>query len=355
MSMNQGFPAAEGPSFGALASDVRRDISGLLSLNSGDSADVRLGVFRDSDVAIVSGTSATSPPTYSVRALVAVVEGPVLVATTGTTIVESTAPPGSNPRIDVIWIRQRRISGDGGSETDPIAELGVTQGSPNPVPAVPAIPAGALALAQSLVQPADAATNAADITQTHRWTVARGAPIPVRTLAERATITPVVGTRVLRLDTGGIQRYDPASVWVDDGAGPVVSAFRSLALDPAPTAVGTYEVPFTGVDEDPAGMWSAGNPGRLTAKVAGVYRLSATGGWNSPTTVTGAQISVNGTPVRLGITTGTAQQTAQVEVHRRLNVGDFATMQMYNERSGGNTILTVADRRPLMTAQWIAP
>ncbi len=352
MTKHVPWPVQKSATVGTSAADLRSNIAGMFALNSPDPFDVREGVFRDSDDAIVAGTAGLA---VNVRPFVAVFAGPLLASSDAVEAVELAAVPESNSRWDLIYAVADRISGDGVPTADhPGLRIGRVTGTPGSVPATPGVPVGAIPLARVRIYFNTTATSATTIEALHPWTVTRGAAIPVRSQADRDSITPVVGQRVIRLDNGGnMQRYDGAEVWVDDGAGPVVSVSRTTAGTIG--TAGLLSIEMTSVDYDPAGMWSADNPDRLTAKVAGVYRIHVSGGWQQATQTVGAQISVNGAAVRLGTAPGPSQQLAQAEFSPRLEVGDYVSMQLFSERTAGNSTLTFADRVPRMTAQWIAP
>lgn len=352
MTKHVPWPVQKSETVGTSAADLRANLAGLLALNSANAFDVRVGVLRDTDTAIVAGTSGLA---VNVRPFVAVFAGPLLGSSDAVEAVELDAVPASNSRWDVIYAVADRISGDGvPTAANPGLRIDKVTGTAGSVPATPAIPTGAIPLARVRVYFNTTATSATTIEALHPWTVTRGAPIPVRSVAERNVITPVVGTRVIRLDKGGsTQRYDVAEVWVDDGAGPVAAVNRTTAL--TPSGAGTFDIEMNQVDFDPAGMWSASNPERLTAKVAGVYRITASGGWNNATLVTAASILVNGTARRTAPTSGENQETAEAELLVRLEVGNYVSMQLYHGRAAGNSVLTVDDRKPRLTAQWVAP
>lgn len=113
------------------------------------------------------------------------------------TTVPTTAAPGSNSRIDIIWTKQNDQSK---GDADNLAIVGCSQGVAAPVPSAPTIPVGALELARATVPALVTGTSSASITQTFQYTALRGAPVPVRNDAERGTGL-AVGSRVKRLDT----------------------------------------------------------------------------------------------------------------------------------------------------------
>ena len=214
------FVAQTGAGAGTTPKGARLANGGLMAHDGLTSLGVRKGVFVDGGGAVVSGAAGMA---YAVRAFVAVTmatstNGPTVVPNDAAVSVATAVAPGSNSRIDVIWVRQKLLAGDGGSETDNLAEIGVTNGVAATVPAVPTIPTGALSLATVNVPSGTTGTSALTFTQTHPWTVANGAPIPVRNDTERAALTAFDGLIVNNLTAKRLQKYDA-----------VVAVWRSLA------------------------------------------------------------------------------------------------------------------------------
>ena len=204
----------DGSNNGTLPKGHRLATGGLLAKNGASGLDVRRGVLWDGLGSVVTGTAGMS---YSVRSCNAVVmlsatQGPIIVPNDATVAVPTTAAPGANSRIDIIWVRQHLVAADGGADTDVVAEIGVTQGAVAGVPSAPAIPTGAVELARATVPAGTTATNTLTIQQTHLWTVTDGAPIPVRNDTERDALTEFDGMLVNHLGSDQLQRFD-GSVW----------------------------------------------------------------------------------------------------------------------------------------------
>lgn len=206
--------ARDGGGNGTLPKGARQAQGGLLAGNGASALDVRKGVLADASGPVVSGTAAM---TYSVRSfravtMVTTANGPVVVANDAAVVVATTAAPGSNSRIDVIWCRQHLVAGDGGSDSDVILEIGVTQGAVAASPAVPAIPSGALSLAQVTVTAGTTATNTLTFTRSHNWTTANGGILPIYTSAERTALTPWQGMSIFYIPDLELQTWD-GSAW----------------------------------------------------------------------------------------------------------------------------------------------
>jgi hypothetical protein len=176
---------------GTTPKGARLATGGLLAHDGASPLGVRKGVIHDGGGPVVAGTAGMS---YDVRAHVAVTmasstNGPTVIANDATVNVPTTAAPGSGSRIDVIWVRQKLITGDGGSESTNEAEYGVTQGTASGSPSAPAIPTGAMALAQTTVGVGVTATNTLVFTRAHQWTAAAGGVVRVESDTERSGIT----------------------------------------------------------------------------------------------------------------------------------------------------------------------
>lgn len=201
---------------GTTPAQGRLALSGLLAENAPGAP--RSGVLVPSDPILVTGSGAGM--TYDVKPFPVAInrateEGVYLFTVTGLTPAPTTAAPASGSRIDVIYVKQNDPSK---GDPDNQAVVGVVQGAASGgTPAVPAVPTGALAIAQATVGANITTASQASIVMVYPYTAARGAVITVRSLADRNTITdPAEGQRVLRLDRNNhIQEWNgTAWVWV---------------------------------------------------------------------------------------------------------------------------------------------
>ncbi len=187
--------------------------AGMLAKVGAGSNLVRPGLFFDGVTNIVTGTSGMS---YNVAAFTAALTrgaaaGVVLLANDGTVNVPTTAAPGSNSRIDVVYVWQREFSLDG-VDSNPV--IGVVQGTPAAVPTVPSLAAfpGALELARITVPAGVTATNSGTtITQTAPFTCMAGGVLPFRSTTERNAATVAEGQLGWLLDADLLQRFDGSS------------------------------------------------------------------------------------------------------------------------------------------------
>jgi hypothetical protein len=186
--------------------DARIALGGLMAAGGGG-VDVRTGALYGPTVFNVTGTSGMS---YSVSAGVAIASrgasvGPYLGSNDGATTVTTTAAPGSGSRYDVIYLLFADVEQ---GDADSHAVFGVAHGTASGSPAEPSIPTGAVRIAKALIPSGTTRTDTGvTITKDVQYTVARGAPVPVRTQAERDAMTAYEGLVVRRLDNGLDNHY----------------------------------------------------------------------------------------------------------------------------------------------------
>lgn len=197
--------------------DARLALGGLMAPGA-SGVDVRTGAMYGPATFNVSGTAGMA---YSVTGGVAIASrgasvGPYIGANDGATSVSTTAAPGSGSRYDVIYLLFPDVEQ---GDADSNAVFGVIQGTASGSPAEPSIPTGAVRIAKALIPSGVTATNAGGvvITKDVRYTVARGAPVPVRSQAERDELTQYAGLAVRRLDTG-LDNISDGTSWDNFGA-----------------------------------------------------------------------------------------------------------------------------------------
>lgn len=187
--------------------------SGLIAKTGAGSNLIRPGLFYDGVTNIVLGKANMS---YDVVPFTAALSrgaaaGTVLSGNPGLENVVTTAAPGSNSRIDVVYIWQREASLDG-LNSDPV--IGVVQGTAAVSPTVPSLAAfpGAIELARITVPAGVTATNSGTtITQTAPFTTLQGGVLPFRSVTERAAATVAEGQLGWLLDSNLMQRFDGTS------------------------------------------------------------------------------------------------------------------------------------------------
>jgi len=193
---------------------------------------VRPGLFWGGTATIVSGTAGMA---YSVAAYNCVTTrgasaGVVLGGNDGTLSVATTAAPGSNSRIDIIYHWHREYSLDG-VDSNPV--IGVVQGTAAAVPVAPSLGAfpGAIELARATVGAGITATSSATITQTAPFTALAGGIIPFRNTTERDAGTYLESQLGWLLDSDLSIQFNGTS-WSASNSG-------SLLMKPTSTAVGS--------------------------------------------------------------------------------------------------------------------
>lgn len=118
--------------------------------------------------------------------------GALLVQNDGNVKVPLHVAPSANSRIDVVYVKQNETRSPMSDSSD-VPEFGVVEGVTSAVPIAPAVPAGALALAQVLVPAGVSNTAAAGvvITQTYIGAAMKGDMLRVQTSAQRDALTTV--------------------------------------------------------------------------------------------------------------------------------------------------------------------
>ena len=118
--------------------------------------------------------------------------GALLIQNDGNVNVPLAAAQSANSRIDVVYVKQNETRSPMSDSSD-VPEFGVVKGTASAVPVAPAVPAGALALAQVLL-PAGVSNTAASgvaITQTYIGAAMKGDMLRVQTSAQRDALTTV--------------------------------------------------------------------------------------------------------------------------------------------------------------------
>ena len=192
------------------------------------------------------------------------------------------APSSGTNRIDLIICRPRGNDLDGGSNNDFIFDF--VTGNVAASPAVPATPAGTVALAQVYVPGGSASVTAGNITDVRPQglAISAGAAVPPYTGAGIGTYTDPAGeVWVAKTGVNG-------GAWRK--ARDVLHArwYRAAAWSTA-TGVGVPIV-FDTVDFDAYGLWVSGSSG-FVAPVAGVYR--AGGAFTAPFAAAGQYVQLN--------------------------------------------------------------
>lgn len=255
-----------GDAGGLTVADERLILSGLIAKNSDGTP--RVGVFPNGSTVLVRGRASMGYEVLPFKAATSRTgTGVELVANDALVVVTTTAAPGANSRIDVIWVRpQFSANADAGN----VPILGVTQGTAASVPTKPAIPAGALELATATILSTTTTTGTAVITQTYTCTAAAGGAVVFRNDADALAWSAVDGASAYSASSGNtFERTNGA--WKRKVSFRTFNLARSTMTD----GITFFQVPTedTAKDTEPAFSYSYnGANGALTFE-AGIYLL----------------------------------------------------------------------------------
>lgn len=164
-------------------------------------------------------------------------DGSTLFGNDGTTLTPAvSAAPGSGSRYDLIYMRH--LDPDQG-EGDPTVVVGVVEGTASGTPVKPAVPAGAVVVAEALMAAGATSTNHANvtITQVLGKTVARGGIIPVANATERDALPMWEGLYADQADTDQLYRCDGTAWEVRGPVQPTRGSFSGDISGAAPVIV----------------------------------------------------------------------------------------------------------------------
>lgn len=299
--------------------DARLALAGLLSAKAGPLGDGPGIMWGPGGPCQVTGSTSGPNMQYNLAAgdLVtqrasAATDGLYLWANDGTVLVSSGTPaPSSGSRYDLIWAKHaNQLDGQADANSDPLFGVAVGTASGSPVRPTGSVPAGALVVAEALVGTNIANASLATITMVAPYKVARGAPIPVRSQAERDALAMVDGLRVWRLDTN-LEEWCDGSAWrgVTPGRiGAAISLTDSWVTDATRTHSGTW-----GALDQQGGAWlgavsSNTTPLTVPAGTDGTYAITLRMAWTTATTNVGyIQLQTAGTPLFAGLPTAYTQ------------------------------------------------
>lgn len=183
--------------------DARRDMSGLFVCDKTTMMPIA-GILDRSQDNLVTGNGASMSVTVHPFNAVLNRYGALLVQNDGDVSVPLAAAPSANSRIDVVYVKQNETRSPMSDASDaPV--FGVAKGVASATPVAPAIPAGALALAQVLLPAGVSNTAAAGvaIAQTYVGAAMKGGMLRVQTSAQRDALTVVAdGTLVHNVADG---------------------------------------------------------------------------------------------------------------------------------------------------------
>lgn len=171
--------------------DARRDMSGLFVCDKTTMLPIA-GILDRSQDNLVTGNSDSMSVTVHPFNAVLNRYGALLIQNDGDVNVPLNAAPSANSRIDVVYVKQNETRSPMSDSSD-VPAFGVVEGTAAAVPVAPAVPDGALALAQVLLPAGVSNTAAAGvvITQTYIGAAMKGDMLRVWTSAQRDALTGV--------------------------------------------------------------------------------------------------------------------------------------------------------------------
>lgn len=171
--------------------DARRDMSGLFVCDKTTMLPIA-GILDRSQDNLVTGNSDSMSVTVHPFNAVLNRYGALLIQNDGNVNVLLNAAPSANSRIDVVYVKQHETRSPMSDSSD-VPAFGVVKGTAAAVPVAPAVPDGALALAQVLLPAGVSNTAAAGvvITQTYIGAAMKGDMLRVQTSAQRDALTGV--------------------------------------------------------------------------------------------------------------------------------------------------------------------
>ena len=171
--------------------DARRDMSGLFVCDKTTMLPIA-GILDRSQDNLVTGNSHSMSVTVHPFNAVLNRHGALLIQNDGNVNVPMVAAPSANSRIDVVYVKQHETRSPMSDGSD-VPAFGIVEGTAAAVPVAPAVPDGALALAQVLL-PAGVSNTSANgvvITQTYIGAAMKGDMLRVQTSAQRDALTGV--------------------------------------------------------------------------------------------------------------------------------------------------------------------
>lgn len=279
------------------AQEARLALAGLLASQGSNPLDARTGaLYGPGTTTLIAGTTATAPMTVTVGVHDAILSrgtanGPYLMPTEAVQTVSIDAAPGSGTRIDVVYEKQQDSTAGvptPDATTGPLygVQAGtVGAGEPSITGIVGAKKLGTVAVSAGATNTLGAGIV---ITNTVEQTVARGARIPVRSLAERDALTSYAGLEVYRLDTGAVELRNAANTaWLtvyDPSARTVAGSGRAAITD---TTKVLADAGITDVVTVPAPAYPSAVPWRLVLVGAGKFgfdNVDRQGAWDIDST-----------------------------------------------------------------------
>lgn len=193
--------------------DARRDMSGLFVCDKTTMLPIA-GILDRSQDNLVTGNSNSMSVTVHPFNAVLNRYGALLIQNDGNVNVPLNAAPSANSRIDVVYVKQHEARSPMSDGSD-VPAFGVAKGTAAAVPVAPAVPNGALALAQVLLPAGVSNTAAAGvaITQTYVGAAMKGDMLLAQTSAQRDAMTGVPEGTLLHNAADGCDYVRKGGKW----------------------------------------------------------------------------------------------------------------------------------------------
>jgi hypothetical protein len=197
--------------------DARRDMSGLFVCDKTTMLPIAGILDRSQDNLVTSRGDSMSVTVHPFNAVLNRY-GALLIQNDGNVNVPLAAAPSANSRIDVVYVKQNETRSPMSDSSD-VPTFGVVNGAAAAVPVAPAVPDGALALAQVLLPAGVSNTAAAGvvITQSYIGAAMKGGMLRVQTSAQRNALTGVPDGTLLHNVGDGNDYVRKGDKWLFEG------------------------------------------------------------------------------------------------------------------------------------------
>lgn len=194
--------------------DARRDMSGLFVCDKTTMMPIAGILDRSQDNLVTSNSNSMSVTVHPFNAVLNRY-GALLIQNDGNVNVPLAAAPSANSRIDVVYVKQNETRSPMSDGSD-VPAFGVVKGTASAAPVAPAVPSGALALAQVLLPAGVSNTAAAGvvITQTYIGAAMKGDMLRVQTSAQRNALTGVPEGTLLHNVADGYDYVRHDNAWM---------------------------------------------------------------------------------------------------------------------------------------------
>lgn len=211
--------------------DARRDMSGLFVCDKTTMMPIA-GILDRSQDNLVTGNGNSMSVTVHPFNAVLNRYGALLIQNDGNVNVSLAVAPSANSRIDVVYVKQNEKRSPMSDGSD-VPSFGVVKGDAAATPVAPAVPAGALALAQVRI-PAGVSNTAASgvvITQTYVGAAMKGDMLRVQNSAQRDALTMVPEGTLLHNVADDCDYVRSGSAWMPYGGQTIKIGMPYFAQD----------------------------------------------------------------------------------------------------------------------------